>query len=151
MEPFENLIHELGKAMGITLHPDTHQSCRIHFPADQLSIQIDLDTNADQILIGTQLGTLSPGTYREQIFVQAMRVNGTSITPRGILAYSEKNDTLVLFQFLYLAFLDGSKLYDFLQLFREHAKVWKEAIEHGDVPVIEEEVRSPNSERMYGL
>ena len=150
MTPFEDLIHELGKEMNITLHPDSHQSCLLTFPEDKISIQIDLDISADQILVGTQLGSLTPGPYRKRILTQAMRVNGASTTPRGVLAYSEKNDTLVLFQFLSIASLNGKKLNNFVLLFREHTKGWKEAIDHGDIPTIEEDV-SPPGETMFGL
>lgn len=150
MTPFEDLIREMGNIMGIDLQPDSHFSCLLAFPADQLSVQIDLDSSGDQILVGTQLGNVPPGPYREQIFRQAMRVNGGSLTPRGILAFSEKNNTLVLFQFLSLASLTGEKLHVFVQIFREHALIWKEALGRGDVPRIEEDVQASGGS-MFGL
>lgn len=150
MNPFEDLIRELSFHMEVTLHPDSHQSCLITFPQDELAIQIDLDTNADKILVGTQLGRITPGPYRERIFTQAMKANGTSQTQRGILAFSEKNDTLVLFQFLNINQLNGEKLYGFLQLFREHAKIWKKALSTGDIPIIQEEIGKRGS-GMFGL
>jgi hypothetical protein len=150
MTPFEDLIHALSTQLKVTLRPDAHQACLIQFPHEKLAIQIDLDTNADRILVGTQLERLTPGPYRERIFTQAMRVNGTAKTPRGILAFSEKNDTLVLFQYLNLKSLTGEKLYHFLQLFKEHAKVWKRALETGDIPTIEEEGERKGS-GMFGL
>ncbi len=150
MTPFEDLIRALGKEMDITLEPDSHQSCLLTFPKENLSIQIDLDTSAEQILIGSQLGEVPPGSYRERVFTQAMRVNGTSTTPRGILAYSEMNGTLILFQFLSLAALDGPKLNGFVQLFREHAKAWKEALDKGELPPLEEDVVPPG-DPMFGM
>lgn len=150
MTPFEELIHELSASMSISLHPDSHESCLITFPTEDLKIQIDLDTNADRILIGTQLGRITPGPYREKIFTQALRVNGTSQTPRGILSFSEKNDTLVLFQFLPLDKLRGEKLNEFLQLFREHAKVWKQALNTGDIPSMQDDTAAKTS-GMFGL
>lgn len=150
MMPFEDLIRELSFQMEVTLHPDTHQSCLIAFPQDNLSIQIDLDMNADHVIVGTQLGRITPGAFREKIFIQAMRANGTSLIPKGILAFSEKNDSLVLYQFLNLNYLNGEKLYNFLQLFKEHAKVWKNALSTGDIPAIHEENNTRES-RMFGL
>ncbi|NGX61842.1 MAG: hypothetical protein K940chlam9_01331 [Chlamydiae bacterium] len=150
MQPFENLIRELGKVMGIELRPDSHQSCLIEFPQNEISIQIDLDFNADQILVGATLGRLTPGVFREQIFQQALLANGTGKTPRGTLAYSEKNDELILFQFLPLAFLTGEKFSEFLQLFLAHAIAWKKAIANGTIPQIEEE-SSQKSSGMFGL
>ncbi len=150
MNPFEDLIRELSSLLDVTLHPDSHQSCMIYFPPDEVSVQIDLDTNADKILIGSQLGRINPGPYREKMFLQAMRTNGLSVVPRGVLAFSEKNDTLVLFQYLNLSYLNGEKLFQFLQLFKEHAKIWKRALESGDIPAIQEEIR-PKTGGMFGL
>ena len=82
------------------------------------------------------------GTYRNTILKQAMCVNGTSITPRGILAFSEKKDALILFQFLELAHVNGEKLFQFLRVFIAHARVWQEALTKGDVPQLEKEAIS---------
>jgi hypothetical protein len=136
--------------MAVSLHPDSHESCVIRFTQEGLSIQIDLDANADRILLGTELGRLTPGTYRERVFKLAMCANGMSQSPRGVLAFSEKNDTLVLFQFLPLTSLNGEKLYHFLQLFHEHAKIWHQSLQTGDIPTIQEESTS-GGEHMFGL
>lgn len=150
MTPFEDLIKELGQIMDLPLHPDNRQACVLFFSQDELRIQIDLDTNADRILIGTQLGRLNPGSYRKKILFQALRVNGGSLQPRGILAFSEKNETLVLFQFFPIATLTAQKLAAYLELFREHAKAWKEALKRGEVPEVEEDSPSKGS-GMFGL
>ncbi len=150
MNPFEDLIHALGAVMDIPLRADNHQSCLITFRDDEIAVQIDLDTNGDRILIGSQLGRITPGAYRERLFTQALRANGATLQPHGILAFSEKNDTLVLFQFLELAWLTGEKLHDFLHLFRQHTSVWKKALAAGDVP----NITDPSTARgsgMYGL
>lgn len=149
MNPFEDLIRQLALIMNCELHPDARQSCSLSFLPEELVIQIDLDSNADKILIGSQLGRLTPGAYRNKMFTQALRANGAAKLPCGILAFSEKNDTLILFQYLELATLTGEKLYHFLQRFREHALVWKEALSTGDVPrIAEEEIRSSGT---FGL
>jgi hypothetical protein len=150
MNPFEDLIRDLSLHMDVDLHPDSRQSCLIMFAQDELLVQIDLDSNADKIIVGSQLGRITPGIYRQRIFVQAMRTNGTAQTQRGVLAFSEKNDTLVLFQFLNLFTLNGEKLNRFLLLFKEHAKIWKTALASGDIPQLglEEGTAGPG---MFGL
>jgi hypothetical protein len=150
MTPFEELIRQLSFLMEVNLHPDSHQSCLISFPQDEISIQIDLDVNADKILIGTQLGRITPGAYRERIFTQALRANGLAHSPYGILAFSEKNDTMVLYQFFTLEKMNGEKLHAYLQEFREQAKLWKKALSTGDIPTIEEQVPSKGS-GMFGM
>lgn len=149
MNPFEHLIHELGLVMNIPLEPDSHQSCLLTFPREGISIQIDLDTHADRILVGSQLGIVPPGPYRERVFTEAMRANGTAKVPQGVLAFSEKNDTLILFQFFNLATLSAEKLFHFIQVFKEHTKMWKEAIAIGLLPFIEGDVSG--SSGMFGL
>lgn len=149
MIPFEDLIRELSVAMNIDLHLDAHQSCRLEFLPEEIDIQVDLDTNADKILIGTELGRVSAGPYRERIFRQALHANGAVKSPQGVLAFSEKNDTLILFQFLELNILTGEKLYHFLQIFRQNANMWKNALSTGDIPHLPEETVSEGS--MFGL
>lgn len=145
--PFENLVQELGREMGVVLHVDPQQSCLLFFPENDLSIQIDLDSNADQLLVGTRLGTLHPGPLRRPLLVAALSANGTASHPQGILAYSEKQSALVLFQFLLLDNLTGKNLYQFLEHFKAHALHWKEALEKGKVPETQssEELPSPFS------
>ena len=150
MNPFEDLMRQLSTRLEVPLQPDVHQAYRIHFPQEEITVQIDLDTDADKIIVGSQLGRITPGTYRERIFTQALRANGTSLSPRGILAFSEKNDTLVLFQFLKIEKLTGEKLHAFLQSFRDYAKIWKSALMSGDIPTIQEEPGTRGS-GMFGL
>jgi hypothetical protein len=138
MTPFEDLIQDLSRVMNIDLFLDAKQSCTLSFLPEELSVQIDLDPDGDRILIGTQLGRITPGSYRQHIFTQAMRANGCAPNPRGILAFSEKNDTLILFQYLQLPSLTGEKLHEFLQLFRVHAQLWKDALASGNIPQIPE-------------
>lgn len=150
MTPFEDLIHSLSPLLGIPLEPDAHQSCLIVFPNEHLSCQIDLDINADRILIGSELGQIPPGSYREKIFLHALIANGASRIPRGILAFSEKNDSLVLYQFLDIAPLTGDKLFQFLTLYLEQARTWQHALERGDIPPLPE-ITPPSGSGMYGL
>ena len=138
MQPYEELIVALGEMIGTPLQADSRQSCRLEFPEDDVIAQIDLDVRGDRVLVGSQLSTLPPGIHREQVLLTAMHVNGLPRSPRGHLAYSERNDELVLYQFLDLATLDVEKLHNFLKLFVNHARLWREALKRGDVPKIAE-------------
>ena len=51
MNPFEDLLTQLSAFVGSTLKPDHNQSCLLHFN-DDVSIQIDLDSSADKIIVG---------------------------------------------------------------------------------------------------
>lgn len=148
-DPFEQIIRELGDRMGLNLKPDNHQSCNIVFE-DGANIQIDLHSSADKVLMGSQLERLTPGPYRERIFTQALKVNGAAKMPQGILAFSEKNDTLVLFQFITIATLNGEKLFHALNIFLTQVRMWTEALQRGEVPTLEEDAGHRGS-GFYGL
>ncbi len=150
MNPFEDLIKSLGQEMGLQLKPDTNQSCRIDFP-DAISLQIDLDGTAERILIGSRLGQVTLGPYRERLFLQSLKVNGHLMPIRGILAYSEKSSQLILFQFLFIAGLNGEKLHQFVLSFLEHATIWVESIKRGDVPHFEILEGPRQSDGLFGL
>jgi len=137
MNPFEELLIELGIQMGTSLVPDSNQACLLHFHGS-LTCQIELDSNADHLIVGAQLGQLFIGKYREQILLLAMQVNGATDLLRGTLAFSPKNETLVLFERLELASTNGVKLYNFLLIFMEHLRQWKEALQKDEIPAIDE-------------
>ena|ERR1700722_9178070 len=141
MTPFEELIRQLGEKLGTVLHVDPHQSCRLEF-ADNVIVQIDLDGSADRLLLGATLGNLTPGSYRENLLKQALIVNGLHAGRSGILAYSEKNDQLVLFSYLSLGTTTRDFLFEFLKNFVGHAFVWQEAIKRGEVPDVQIEAKS---------
>jgi hypothetical protein len=150
MTPFEELIKELGKVMDLQLLADQHESCRLEFTKD-LAVQIDLTPNADHILLGSDLGSIHPGAYRDKILKQALLMNGQIKIPKGVLAFSQKKDSLVLFQFLPLANLNGEKLYRILQHFIDHGNLWVTALKQGDLPLIEEETSTHKEAAPFGL
>lgn len=133
MTPFEELLKELGAKMGSALKPDNNQSCVLDF-GEGVFVQIDLSSAADQILIGTRLGALMAGVYREKMLKAAAIANGEHQHMKGTLAFSEKRQELVLFQYLSLPQLTAEALYKFLLAFTHHAFVWVDAFKQGDIP-----------------
>lgn len=131
------LLQELGKALKIPdLHPDRNNSCLISLP-NGLKVQIELDKSGSCITIGTDIGFVPPGRYRENVFREALKANGQPYPQRnGILAYSRQADRLVLFEMLSLKDLTGEKIASALALLNEKALIWKEALARGDVPVV---------------
>lgn len=137
MTPFEDLLNQLGEKLGgIPLRPDNKQCCKIEI-GTQFYVQLDLTTRADRILLGSTLGTLAQGRYRDQVFLKALYVNTAATTPKGVLAFSKKTDSLILFQFLNIADLNVDKLFAAFTTFSEHAFAWKEALSRGELPEIE--------------
>lgn len=136
MNGFEQVINELGAKIGINLKPDHNQSCLIEI--EGVRVQIDLEAEGNEIILGTFLGKLNPGPFRTKIFIEALKRNGSSHPGQGVLAFTRKNDSLVLFQYLSLAKVTGEILYAHLQDFLENASIWIDSLQKGNLPAFQE-------------
>lgn len=133
---FGALLQELGRAIqNPKLHPDEHNTCLLKFKGG-VKVHIEPNKEGTHLIIGTDLGTVAPGRYRENVFGEALKANGLPIPRFGTFAYSTQKDHLVLFEMLPLRELTGDKVADFLPRFLEKARVWREALAKNEVPVV---------------
>lgn len=141
--PLEAILTELGQTSMImnlistvrSWRPNSSNTCLIPFP-DGIKVQFELDKEEKNLMIGCVLGNIEPGPYRHRLFGEALRANGMPPPRYGILGYSSKTNNLLLFDFLDLRDLGGNKVSEYLIPFLEKAKIWKEAIEAGNIPSI---------------
>lgn len=133
---YEGLLEELGRSLGLTLFPDENYSCLIRLP-NKLEVQVEMDPSGKKMVLGTYLGQLPPGRYREMVFYEALRMNGMPPPHVGTFAYSNKMDKLVLFRWIDLHEMTGEKIAKMLKPFSERAVYWRDAIAAGQVPVVE--------------
>lgn len=127
MDRFSQILYDLGKEIGTDLYPDQHRLCQLNWQ-DQLHIQLQYEEAKDRLLIGTFLCDVPPGKFREKIFREALKSNAEF--PRiGTLAYSDRNNKLTFFEYVYPDNLRSDKLFQLLQQFVSKAHQWKEAIE----------------------
>lgn len=134
---YEGLLEELGRALGLTLFPDENHSCMIRMPKTKLEVQIEMDHSGKRMMLGTYIGQLPPGRYRELVFAEALRMNGMPPPHVGVFAYSNKMDQLVMFRWIDLHDMSGEKIAKLLKPFAERGAQWRDAIAAGQVPVIE--------------
>lgn len=138
MDPFEDLLDAFGKKLDLILKPDALRSVRLRI-FDDFHVQIEQDKTLKNILFGCELGTIPAGSYRKNIFTQAMIINGFHNEYRGTLAFSKKKESLILFQFLPIKNMEADRLYEYFRQFIDHAKIWITALREGAVPQIEGE------------
>lgn len=145
----EVVLEDLSRVMQLPkLTPDHNETCLVEI--DHISIQLERDNDPDYLLVGTDFGEIPLGRYREDLFEAALKTNNLSSPLYGILAFSPKNNHLVLFDRLWMQDLNGSKTEEFLKLFIKKAKIWKEAIQHNNIPVIDE-IRAYSHSGIFGL
>ena len=129
-DPFEEIIQELGFALGITLHVDKNRACqlRVHH---KLSVQIQLDTTGERILIGCMVIELPPGRFCENVLAEALKANNLPDPRTGIFGFLKQKNTLTLHQFYRMGSIDGKQLALFAANFIDYAELWQQAIENG--------------------
>lgn len=148
---FSTLLQELGELIKINdLHPDSNNSCLIKLP-NGLEIQLEPDSRSEFLIIGTTIGSVPQGRYRESIFREALKANGMPLPRYGIFSFSKKSDKLVLFDRLHLKDLSGLKIFDFIKPFAEKAFSWKGSIAQGEIPSIIGTYSSTSHAGMFGM
>lgn len=148
---FGSLLQDLGKVLNIpNLHPDTNNSCLVKFKGG-VTVQFEIDREGQYFIIGTDLGVIPIGRYRENIFTEALRANALPGTRHGIFAYSKQKDHLVLFEMMPIKDLHVQKVADFLTPFLAKATAWKEAITRGEIPVLPSSDAGRKSSNIFGI
>jgi len=133
-DTFGALLQEMGKILKLRdLQPDGNNSCLIRFP-NGTQVQLELDHSGTNLIIGCDLGLVTPGRYRENVFREALISNGLPYPRHGDFAYSRHSDHLVLTHTLPIKDLNGEKIAAALTPFLEKAKSWQEALARGDIP-----------------
>jgi hypothetical protein len=150
LDVFTSLLDELAELLKIKLRPDANNSCIIQFP-DKLEVQIEVDSSGEWIVIGTTIGTLPPGKFREDFCQEALKANHILEPKCGIFAYAKKGERLVFFHRLPLKIAKGATVAEVLVPFLERTKKWKEMLEQNTVPTVRSEEPSSHTDRLFGL
>lgn len=151
-DQFGAILQELSQAMQIDeLHSDRNNSCKIKLQSG-VEIQLEIDRSGNFLIVGTDLGEVPPGKYRENIFREALKANDLPPPLNGILSYSKATNHMVLFQKVHVKDLNGEKVAGLIPPFLEKAKAWSEALVRGEIPSITQVYSSDRrSSGMFGL
>lgn len=129
IDPFEELLRELGNEYGISLHLDKLSACTLKV-SDHLNIQLECDPHRENILAAAFICDLPPGKFREDILRDALKSN-EPFPKNGTLSYSDRNNKLALFSRFPMTSLNGHKLAESINAFVEKANGWRIAVETG--------------------
>jgi hypothetical protein len=150
---YDAILDELALALKIkTLKADANNSCLITLQ-NGFQIQIEPDAKGENLIIGSNIGSIQSGPFRINVFKEALKANGLPPPKWGIFAWSRKSNQLVLFGLLPIRELTGSKVADFIYPFVAKAIKWRDAINSGQVPRVEFESAAGSAMRtgMFGL
>ncbi len=147
-----SILQEVARALKIPeLHPDSNNSCRIKLK-EGIEIQLELDRGGNYLVLGTELGVLPGGKYRENLFKEGMKANALPYPINGTLAYSRATNNLILFEKIPIRTATGEQVASIIPLFVEKAKVWAESLRRSELPPIAQAYTSDRqSGGMFGL
>lgn len=133
IDRLETLLEDLSKTLQIPLHVDKVGACSIQI--EPITIQIEIDEAQENIFLFSSLIELPPGKFREEIFFSALKENGKSGPRAGIFGYLHSSNYLTLHQKYPLEILTEERLTGMFGAFFDLAKLWKEEIHSGRIPL----------------
>ena len=141
---FGALIQELSSVFHIPISPDAHNACRIEYP-DSMSLTLEPDPLGELLMVVIEISKPGDGKFRENILKEALRSNGLPFPRIGTFCYSHKKEFLLLTEQIPFEDLSGQRLFEQLESLLEKGRLWKESIEHGELPPIHSAGGAPRS------
>ena len=133
IDRFATLLEELEKFFELSLAPDSFNACSIQIPP--LTIQMEVDESAENLLIFAKIFELPPGKFRENVLREALKANGEKDPRPAVLGYINATNHLAMHQRYPLSVLTGELLYGILGAFLELGESWASALENGNLPL----------------
>jgi hypothetical protein len=148
MDPFEEVLKELGARLQVELEVDDRDACKLELEG-KYPIQMEVNYSTNQLVIGSEIAVLGPGRYREDVLAAALQANGEPFPRLGTFGYSTVRNSLVYYALLPMDFLDGEKLHACLLVFLGTVRKWMDTLEGGDIPRPDEPAPGPSG--FFGL
>jgi len=146
---FDSLLKEIGQLLNVELVPDRLNACRLKYP-DGLFLQLEANREGTTLLLGTKIGALPPGRYRQDVLEQALKAN-TLDFHTGTFGYSKKNSELYLYAHLSTEHFTAKQIVDFISPFIEKARHWIAPLAANQIPPLDINAPTQKSSGMFGL
>lgn len=130
---FAQLISELSATLQMPLSPDKLGAVSIQM--DSLTIQLELDPSQEFLFIFAKLGEVGPGKFRENIFIECLKLNGFPGQRPGIFGFIARTNHLALYQRLEISTLRGETLEKHFADFVQFAEPWVKELAQGRFPI----------------
>jgi hypothetical protein len=148
-EFFEELIEKLGIHVGVPLHLDNKGVCLLVYK-EKLKVQIQNYPERERVGIGSFLGEIPPGKFRENVFKEALKANGI-FPSQGSFSYILRNRNLAIWRELPYYELTPDQFSKTIFQFIEKADLWRSCLESGSLLPVAQQVTSKLPGPMMGL
>lgn len=128
---FEEILKELSVQLQIELHIDHNGACLIDFD-EKIKVQLELDQSEENLIVFCSIAPITPGKFKENVFIDALKEND-KFPYIATFAYLEKENSLVMFEYLYFPDLKADILASYISTFSEIALLYHDALIHGQI------------------
>jgi len=128
---FEKILIKISEHYAIDLHPDKNNACAIRCD-DKITVQLEMDKDEENLLIFCAIASIPAGTYRKNIFIQALQENDR-FPYIAKFGYFEEENSLAIYIFFDFIKMKIEVLLDYLSIFVDLAILYYDAIEKGNL------------------
>lgn len=148
---FESLLKDLGEKINITQLESTRNNNITLTLKGKNNVVLELHKTQPFLIISFDIAEIPPSRYRENVLREALKFNGLNKIHAGIFAFSKKSQKLILFDMLPLDEISGEKVLSIMMDLTNKVSVWKEALNRGDIPVIEASAQPRHGGGIFGI
>ena len=145
----DSILKDFEFFFNCPLQADKNNSCLIKMGSG-VSVQMEL-TSHGQLLIGSPIAVLPGGRFQDDVLKEAMKANGFYPPFSGIFGFLANSNTLFLYLLAEPHRLNEEKINQLLTPFTDKAKKWKDALENGELPMVEEIAGSQAEKLPFGF
>jgi hypothetical protein len=121
----------MGRLLGLDLVVDKRGLVAISLHG--MKVQIQMDQTLEKVILGSFLGGLGPGRFREEVLKEGLKWNGRRDGGLETLAYVEEVGQLFIFVMLPFENISAEFLVALLPPFVQAGEGWKRSIAEGRI------------------
>ncbi len=130
MDSYEACIHEMSELIDLPLQIGPRGQFVLAVDG-MVEIHIEHIAAREHIRFAALLWPLPPDAVRERVLESALKANSTPYAHAGVLAFSKKRSSLVIYKHIPLEKMTADLLCDYLEQFILSSKAWIEALQSG--------------------
>lgn len=146
---FESLLRELGEKIQLPLESSSNNNLSLKLKDNEVVLQ--KDSKQPFLIISFEIAEIPIGRYRENLLREALKFNALNQLHAGVFAFSKKEQKLILFEMLPFSDISADQVFSIMQLLSEKVTVWKEALNRGNIPMIDPSSQARSGGGIFGI
>lgn len=134
MDFFQKLLWDIGETVGLPLHTDENQNCKLIID-EKMALQLAISPCTEFVIAAFFIAEVPAGPFRVKVLEKALSLNGQK-PDEGAFSYNQRYNALVLEMFFPKVSITESELTPKLESMAERGLIWHEAIISGNLNLV---------------